>query len=374
MNGNLHEYIHQHAAIFYLQISEDGKINKANIFSEKVLGKDLVGKNLTEVFLDFQKQVDLAELANSRQEVMLNVNTREGMPETFYFRFYRNGDFIEVLGELNKEELETLRIDLMDMNNELSNATRELHKKNAELKKLNDLKNHFLNAAAHDLRNPMGNIIRLSDFLLEELKHKLNKQQLQFLSLIKSLSNFGLDLLNDLLDMARIESGKLVLNKKRINLIDLIKQIIKLNQFASDKKNISIKLDIFEKIEEVEVDENGFKQVMDNLLNNAIKFSPQESTITVGMLADKENVTIFVKDQGAGISDEQMKKLFIPFSKVNDNEPSGVKGTGLGLAIVEKIVTAHNGKIWVKSNRHEGTTIYFSIPNDEEGSKLKYNG
>lgn len=374
MSSVLQKYINQYAGILYLKITKEGKIQHANRFAEKILGQDITGKNLMNIFLGFQQQIDIEKLPESDQEVMLNINTSNEIPETFYFRFFRQADHIDVLAESKKEEIERLRTELLDINNELSNASRELHKKNAELKKLNELKNHFLNAAAHDLRNPMGNIIRLSEFLLEELKQKLNKQQLQFLSLIKSLSSFGLDLLNDLLDMARIESGKLVLNKKQINLLELIKQVIKLNQFASERKNILIKMDVFEKIEEIEVDESSLKQVMDNLLNNAIKFSPPETTITIGLLADKENVTVFIKDQGSGISDEQMKKLFIPFSNAKTEGGSGAKGSGLGLAIVEKIITAHNGKIWVKSDQQQGTTIYFSLPVMSNQANLQNNG
>ncbi len=374
MNAILQEYINHHAAILYLQIKADGEIKHANAFAFKIFEQEIVGRNIREVFLDFQQQFDLQQLSSENNQLMLNVNTSSGMPDTFYFRFFRNEDQIEVLGEQNREEVEKLRTELLDMNNELSNATRELHKKNAELKKLNELKNHFLNAAAHDLRNPMGNILRLSEFLLEELKEKLNKQQLQFLSLIKSLSSFGMDLLNDLLDMARIESGKLLLNKKEVNLLELIKESINLNQFASDRKNIRIKLDVFEKIDEVMADPSGLKQVMDNLLNNAIKFSPPDSIINIGLLTDKENVTVFVKDQGSGISNQQMQKLFIPFAKGKDAIGMGVKGAGLGLSIVKKIVTAHNGKIWVKSDQHQGTTFYFSLPIINNHANLQKNG
>jgi len=374
MSSILQEYINQYAGILYLKITKEGKIQYANRFADKILGEDIVGKNLIDIFLDFQQQINIEKLPESDHEIMLNINTSHEIPETFYFRFFRQPDHIEVLAELKKEEIERLRTEMLDINNELSNASRELHKKNAELKKLNELKNHFLNAAAHDLRNPMGNIIRLSEFLLEELRQKLNNQQLQFLGLIKSLSTFGLDLLNDLLDMARIESGKLVLNKKRISLLELIKQVIKLNQFASERKNILIRMDVFEKMEEIEADESSLKQVMDNLLNNAIKFSPPETTITIGLLSDKENVTVFIKDQGSGISDEQMKKLFIPFSNAKNEGGSGAKGSGLGLAIVEKIITAHNGKIWVKSDQQQGTTIYFSLPKISNQANLQNNG
>lgn len=375
MNQAITNYLENNSSLLWLQLDDEGKIIKANKYAHKVLGEQLVNKNIQEILLDFQEKINLKQVLASNEGVLLNLQTARELPETFYFQFYQIKNGLEVIGESNKDEYENLRTELLDINNDLSNKTRELHKKNAELNKLNELKNHFLNAAAHDLRNPVGNIIRLSEFLLDEVKEKLNPQQLQFLSLIKSLGGFSMDLLNDLLDLARIESGKLILNKKPIDLIGLIKGSIELNNFAGHKKNVRIKLDVFEKLEEIPVDESGIKQVMDNLINNAIKFSPIETTITIGVLSSKEAVTIYVKDEGEGMSDDQLDKLFVPFANTAQDRKNSAKGTGLGLSIVQKIITAHNGKIWVKSEKNKGTTFYFSLPADKTNQlNLQKNG
>jgi signal transduction histidine kinase len=370
MNQLLLDYLTNHSSFLFLKLDHQGIIISANKFSIKLCGEQIIGKHVQDIFLDFQEKINLSKVLADNEEVLLNLQTTSDLPETFYFRFYQVEDCIEVVGEFNKEEYENLRLELIDLNNELSNKSRELHKKNAELKKLNDLKSHFLNAAAHDLRNPVGNIIRLSEFLLDEMHEKLNEQQSQFLNLIKSLGSFSMNLLNDLLDMARIESGKLILNKKPVDLIGLIKGIIELNEFAGIKKNVRIKLEIFEKIKEIPIDESGIKQVMDNLLNNAIKFSPINTTISVGVFSSKEVVTIYVKDEGEGMSDDQIKKMFVPFSNSAKDMNNSAKGTGLGLSIVEKIIIAHNGKIWVKSEKNRGTTIYFSLPADKDKAAI----
>ena len=182
------------------------------------------------------------------------------------------------------------------------------------------------------------------------------------------MSNFGLNLLNDLLDLAKIESGKLALNKSSFDLIDLIKEIIQFNRYNADKKNIHLKIEAFEKIDLITADKSGIQQALDNLINNAIKFSPVNSRISVGVFNNNDNITIYVKDTGPGIPEEDLDKLFIPFSRTSVKVTGDEKSTGLGLVIVKKIVTSHNGKIWVQSKVGEGTTFYFSIPNNKTGN------
>jgi len=365
MNKILFDYLTHQASVIFIVSDKKGKIVQSNQYSKNLLGEDLNEKNLKDIFLDFSDSDNLIEKLQAKQQTdfILNINTQDNnLPETFSFRIYFEDEQLYIFGELDKEELGHLKTELLDTNNELSNLTRELHKKNAELKKLNDLKDHFMSVAAHDLRNPVSNIIRLSEFLLDELKDHLSSQQYQFLILINSLGEFGLNLLNDLLDLAKIQAGKLKLNKKPTSLVDVIKSCIDLNQFSANRKEISLQLKVLEKIEPVNIDQNAIKQVMDNLLSNAIKFSPRQSSITVGMFTSNDNITVFVKDSGPGIDESEQDKLFKPFSKTSVQATENEKGTGLGLSIVQKIVMSHQGKIWVQSKKNEGTTFYFSLP------------
>lgn len=362
-SSELAEYLDQEAALLLLVLDEKGTVLKANNYALKSLGQDIIQKNFSKILVDFTQNIDLQNILRQRDRShLLNVNSSSGLPQTYYFRFIQVQDKILAAGELNHVEVDSLRSSMMNLNNEFSNLNRELHKKNAELVKLNDLKNQFLGMAAHDLRNPIGAIQNLSEFLLEEAGGALSREHLQFVNVIHSSSKFMLSLLDQLLDIARIEAGKLELNKKSTDLITLLKSCVDLNKIIADKKKIKIRLHHYEAIPLVEVDSMKIEQVMNNLLSNAVKFSESGTVVDVSVFQSNEHVTVSVKDQGPGIPEKDLDKLFKPFSKTSVRLPSGEKSTGLGLAIVQKIIMGHLGKIWVESKEGEGSTFYFSLP------------
>jgi signal transduction histidine kinase len=272
------------------------------------------------------------------------------------------GDSVMAIGESNPRELETMKSSFLELNQELTNMTRQLHKTNIELKKLNDLKNHFLGVAAHDLRNPIGIIMGYSNFLLEELEPHLSAGQIEMLKTIQGTSEFMLHLLNELLDITAIESGKLHLELARLNLLDLIKKNVALNSIIAEMKNISIHVESFEILPEILADESKIIQVMNNLINNAIKYSNPNTRIRISLFLTGENITVAVADQGLGIPDAELGKLFKPFERTSVKGTRGEKSTGLGLSIVRNIILGHKGKIWVESKVGVGSTFYFSLP------------
>ncbi|MFP4398760.1 MAG: ATP-binding protein [Desulfonatronovibrio sp.] len=359
----LDKYLFEEAAMIILVLDRDGVILEANKYAREMAGQDITGKNISQTIVDFSGIFDLKNLIRQKQGPhLLNITSEKGLPQTFYFSFLRQEENILAVGELNHMEVETLRKNLMTLNNDFSNLNRELQKKNAELAKLNDLKNQFLGMAAHDLRNPIGAIQSLSEFLLEEAKDRLSEEHFKFVNVIHSSSRFMLSLLDQLLDIARIEAGKLELDIKPVNLVNLIKDCVDLNKIMADKKRIKIQFFHYESLPLVEMDAMKIEQVLHNLISNAIKFSPQETMITISVFLSGEYVTVSVADQGPGIPEEDIQKLYKPFSKTSVKLPEGEKSTGLGLAIVHKIVLGHMGKIWVESKVGEGSTFYFSLP------------
>ena len=248
------------------------------------------------------------------------------------------------------------------LNNELANLQRELTKKNIELEKLNEEKNRFLGIAAHDLRNPLNAIQMYSEFLSDEASEVLTPEQLEFVSIIHSSSQFMLRLVNDLLDVAKIESGKLELNLARTDLIDLIRHNVTLNNTMASKKNISIDFHYDQDIPVVLVDTAKIEQVLNNLIVNAIKFSNPGSVINVKVARSGKEAVISVKDQGQGIPDGEIDKLFKPFQRTSVRSTGGEDSTGLGLAIVRKIVMGHQGRVWVESEVGKGSTFYVALP------------
>lgn len=237
----------------------------------------------------------------------------------------------------------------------------ELEQKNTELAYLNDQKNYFLGMAAHDLRNPLGNIQAFSEFILTEAGNSLTDQHREYLSIISNSSSFMLSMVNNLLDIAKIESGKLELHLEPTNLVELVRNNIMINRTLSDKKNIRLEFSTSSDEMEISIDKTQIQQVLNNLITNAIKFSNSGTVVEIGLEKQDTSVLLSVRDHGQGIPSSEVEKLFNPFQKTSVKSTAGEKSTGLGLAIVKKIVEAHKGKIWVESEVGKGSIFRFSL-------------
>jgi signal transduction histidine kinase len=355
-----------------LIINPDGTIKYANSFADSISGKTLQGLPLTEFFIDFGITFTLTSLNVATPEKRLvNISTSTKLPETYYFRFYGIGSDTLALGEANSIEIGLLRRNMLELNQELNNLTRELQKKNAELKKLNDLKNQFLGIAAHDLRNPIGIIMGYSDFLLEELANEMSEEQISMLQTILNTSEFMLHLLEELLDISALESGKLRLDLEMADILTLARKNVDLNGVLAAKKNIRIVMENFEPIPNVMIDKSKIEQVFNNLISNAIKFSLPGTTIKVSFFLAGDHITVAVSDMGQGIPAHELDRLFKPFQKTSVQSTAGEKSTGLGLTIVRNIILGHKGKIWVESKIGIGSTFYFSIPINQNSAITK---
>jgi len=238
---------------------------------------------------------------------------------------------------------------------------RDLSKANSDLQQLNQLKNRFLGMAAHDLRNPLGAIIGFSEFILEEEYGPVQEEQVPILKRINSASQQMLNLVNDLLDVSVIESGNLVLQISKGSLKQLLEERVALLELAAAKKGITL-TSTFQTEENSEFDSERMAQVVDNLVGNAIKFSPKQSEIKIRLAKENDQMVIEVCDSGPGISAEDQQKLFGEFQQLSAKSTAGEKGTGLGLAICKKIVDVHQGKIVVDSKEGSGTAFIVMIP------------
>ncbi len=252
--------------------------------------------------------------------------------------------------------------ELQEVNQKLLETQRELREKNKELEKVNAQKDRFLGMAAHDLRNPLGHIFTVADILLEDLDGKITDQQRELLEITKSSSQFMLDLVNDLLDIAKIESGKLNLNLQETDLAALVSQNVTRNRALAGKKNITLEVDVPDDLPPLTVDPGKMEQVLNNLISNAIKYSYPDTTVKIQLARQDDAVLLSVADEGQGIPADEQDKLFQPFERTSVTTTGGEKSTGLGLAIVKRIVEGHHGKIWVESSVGKGTTFYVSLP------------
>lgn len=262
-----------------------------------------------------------------------------------------------------KKELEAeLYDELGKLNNELANLQRELLKKNIELEKLNEEKNRFLGMAAHDLRNPLHAIQMYSEFLLDETSDVVSQEHRQFMEIIHASSEFMLRLVNDLLDVAKIESGKLELDLAETDLISLIEKNVAMNNVLASRKNIAINSHHVGEAQPLVADAAKLEQALTNLVTNAVKFSNPGGKIDVTLEFRQSEVVISVQDEGQGIPESEQGKLFQPFQRISVKSTGGEDSTGLGLAIVKKVVLGHKGRVWVESEIGKGSTFFIALP------------
>ena len=234
-----------------------------------------------------------------------------------------------------------------------------IREQNERLKELDRMKSEFLSTAAHELRAPLTSILGFSEILLER---KLdNQRQNKFLKIINQEAQGLANLINDLLDVSRIESGRgFKIKKASFELRKIILENVDLFKPQTDKHDF--KVNIPHHLVSIEADEDKIDQVMENLISNAIKFSPQGGKITVSVKQAGEEVKTSVTDKGMGIGKEDLTHIFERFYRVDDAFTRGIGGAGLGLAIAKYIIESHGGKIWAESELGKGSTFSFTLP------------
>lgn len=251
--------------------------------------------------------------------------------------------------------------ELTRVNNDLTNLQRELARKHAELERLNQQKDRFLGMAAHDLRSPLGVIQTYAEFL--EADAPLAPEHREFVSMIRQTSRFMMGIIEDLLDLSAIESGQLNLQRVPTDLYGLVKKSTGLFGILAAPKGIRIHLVPPEReCPPIKADPRKLQQVLNNLLDNAVKYSGRGSTVEVRIDVGDQEVTVSVLDQGPGIAEADLRKLFTPFYRTGAQGTGGEPSTGLGLAIVKRIVEGHGGRVWAESRFGEGSSFRLSLP------------
>lgn len=241
-------------------------------------------------------------------------------------------------------------------------SQKELLKLNERLLILNELKNQFLGMATHDLRNPLTLISSFSEMLLDYKSENLNLNQIEMISRIQTNTKTMIALINDLLDITAIESGKIDVLKSSTAIEDVLDITTYASKLMADKKKISLTLNIEANLPEIFVDLDRMHQVFENLISNAVKFSHQNTQITIQAIKNNDNIEISVIDQGQGIPASELNKIFKPFHKTTIKPTGSEISTGLGLAIVKKILDLHDALIEVDSKFTKGSVFRVIIP------------
>ncbi len=249
-----------------------------------------------------------------------------------------------------------------------------LQKANKQLKELDTLKSAFIANMSHELRTPMNAIIGYTDLLLDEVDGPLNEDQKASLKKVSANARHLLQLINDVLDISKIESGKIELRPREVDLKELIDGIMVTFEPLIAKKGLTFTLNIEAGAEKLYVDEDKTKQILINLISNAVKFT-HEGGITIeakvserGMDSEgkPQFVEILVKDTGIGIKREDLDKIFDKFAQADVSTTRQYEGTGLGLSIVRGLVALHKGMVWAESEVGKGSTFYILLPFKKE--------
>ncbi|MDD4910640.1 MAG: ATP-binding protein [Candidatus Omnitrophica bacterium] len=240
--------------------------------------------------------------------------------------------------------------------------TRELKKALEEIKGVNKRKSDFVSAVSHELRTPLTSIKGYASILLAERLGKIPKEVKERLEKINKHSDELTRMVNDLLDVSRIESGRVELKMQPQGLKEITDSVIDLLQPQLKDKRILISLDIPRGLPNAMADRSQVERVFINLLGNAIKFTPESGRIAVRANVKNEFIQIDISDNGIGIPETSLPFIFDEFYRVDNEINQSLKGTGLGLSLVKYIVNAHKGDIWVKSRLNEGTTFSFTLP------------
>ncbi|MEK6743296.1 MAG: ATP-binding protein [Nitrospirota bacterium] len=300
---------------------------------------------------------------------------------------YRAADLL-VETELLAIKLQAMNEEQQTMNEELLSQQHEIAEANQRLEQASQTKSDFLANMSHELRTPLNAVIGFSEILQDELFGKLNEKQQEYVKNILGGGEHLLNLIDDILDLAKVESGKMDLDLCKVSVKESLNASIMMLKEKAMKHSIKLGCELSSEADiEIEADERKLKQIMFNLLSNAVKFSPDGSAVRVnarrirsseyGVQREEEKaaerlslhaerdadlIEITVADTGIGIKPEDIPKLFNEFTQLESAYTKQHEGTGLGLALTKRLVELHGGRIWVESEPGKGSTFTFTLP------------
>jgi signal transduction histidine kinase len=239
---------------------------------------------------------------------------------------------------------------------------REIEDKSRQIEAANRHKSEFLANMSHELRTPLNAIIGFSEVLKERMFGELNEKQAEYTDDILTSGHHLLSLINEILDLSKVEAGRMELEVATFDLPLAIDNARTFVRERATRHGINLDVSVDERLGDFVGDERKIKQILLNLLSNAVKFTPEGGRI--GIMARQSNgaVEISVSDTGIGIAPEDQPKIFEEFRQVGSDRAKKIEGTGLGLTLAKKFVELHGGKIWVTSEVGKGSTFSFTLP------------
>lgn len=335
--------------------------------------EDVVGKPVSEIFpavysngmLDTFRRV----WQSSDPEIMPDVHYQDQRLDTWVEnRLYKlpDGSLVVNFDDINqrKQAEAIIQQDKEALETRVTARTRELEQANLQLRELAKLKDEFLASMSHELRSPLNAILGSTEILQEEIYGPLNDKQQHTLQSVHASAKHLLSLINDILDVSKVEAGKLDLNLAEVSPFEICQSCLHLIKEMAQKKRLKIQTDFRSEVQSIQADSRRLKQILLNLLSNAVKFTPEQGQIGLSFEGDKEQgIVVFqVWDTGIGIADDMMSKLFQPFVQLDSSLSRHYEGTGLGLALVKSLTDLHGGSVSVSSIIDQGSLFSITLP------------
>ncbi|HKD95665.1 MAG TPA: HAMP domain-containing sensor histidine kinase, partial [Gaiellaceae bacterium] len=269
------------------------------------------------------------------------------------------GDFSGHLDVPNRDEIGTLARNVNRMSDELGRLYEELETASRH-------KSDFLATMSHELRTPLNAIIGFSEVLREQMFGNLNERQLAYVEDVLEAGKHLLSLINDVLDLAKIEAGKMELELSAVAVPELLRSAVSMHSESADRGGLALSLTTEPEQITITADERRVRQIAFNLLSNAVKFTPAGGHVDVSARLDDQQVEIAVADTGPGIPAADLETIFEEFEQTTDGKQAD--GTGLGLPLSRKLVELHGGRLWAESTPGHGSTFRFTLPTRQEAS------
>ncbi|MBA7477753.1 Sensor histidine kinase RcsC [subsurface metagenome] len=260
------------------------------------------------------------------------------------------------------EQLDAQNEELQSRTEELVAQQQELMEKTNEVDRANQLKSEFLANVSHELRTPLNVIIGFSELMLDKVPGEINEEQRQCLNDIAEGGRHLLNLIDDVLDLSKIESGKIKFRLINFALSELVEALTRTIAPILTPKKQSLDIEIEEGLPLVHADKSKVRQVLTNLVSNSAKFTPDGGKLKVEIVRDGDWCQVSVIDNGIGINKEDQARIFEPFCQLDSFLPEEKGGTGLGLAVAKQIIEKHGGQIWVESEYGKGSRFTFTLP------------
>lgn len=335
---------------------------------------ELVGESIFEVNADLPDVIEAVRGALAGKATAVLTETEDHIFDVRYVPIRdTNGEVTGAAGvALDVTERKQAEKELQILNAELEQRvmerTEQLGQMNAELEHANRAKDEFLANMSHELRTPLNSILGLSESLQEQRRGSLNESQQNSLRIIEASGRHLLELINDILDLSKIEAGKFDFYPESFSIDDLCRSSLAFIKTQAAKKSITVTYANESATTKIFADSRRLKQILVNLLTNAVKFTPEKGHVTLQVKSNTEKslIQFSVIDTGIGISERDMRKLFQPFVQVESSLNRHHEGTGLGLALVQKLTDLHGGSVEVESEIGKGSRFTIYLPCDRE--------